>query len=61
MMTVRWLLANNPNPTDEEIREALSSNLCRCTGYTQMYQAIRAVIDAESQQRPAEMAEATRE
>jgi len=61
MMTVRWLLANNPNPTDEEIREALSSNLCRCTGYTQMYQAIRAAIDAESQQRPAEMAEATRE
>ena len=61
MMTVRWLLANNPNPTDEEIREALSSNLCRCTGYTQMYQAIRAAIEAESQQRPAEMAEATRE
>jgi len=61
MMTVRWLLANNPNPTDEEVREALSGNLCRCTGYTQMYQAIRAVIDAESQQRPAEMAEATRE
>jgi len=61
MMTVRWLLANNPNPTDEEVREALSGNLCRCTGYTQMYQAIRAAIEAESQQRPAEMAEATRE
>jgi len=62
MMTVRWLLANNPNPTDEEVREALSSNLCRCTGYTQMYQAIRAaVLDAESQERPTEVAEATRE
>ena len=61
MMTVRWLLANNPNPTDEEVREALSGNLCRCTGYTQMYQAIRAVIEAESKERPAEMAEATRE
>ncbi|MFI5117253.1 MAG: (2Fe-2S)-binding protein [Terriglobales bacterium] len=47
MMTVRWLLANNPRPTEEEIREALSSNLCRCTGYSQMYQAIRAVIQAE--------------
>ena len=47
MMTVRWLLANNPDPTEDEIRAALSSNLCRCTGYSQMYQAIRAVIQAE--------------
>jgi aerobic-type carbon monoxide dehydrogenase small subunit (CoxS/CutS family) len=47
MMTVKWLLANNADPTDQEIREALSSNLCRCTGYLQMYQAIRAAIAAE--------------
>ena len=47
MMTVKHLLATNPSPTDHEIREALSSNLCRCTGYTQMYQAIKAAIDAE--------------
>ncbi len=47
MMTVRWLLANNPEPTEDEVREALSSNLCRCTGYTQMYQAVRAAIEAE--------------
>ncbi len=47
MMTVRWLLANNPEPTEDEIRQALSSNLCRCTGYTQMYQAVRAAIAAE--------------
>jgi carbon-monoxide dehydrogenase small subunit len=47
MMTVRWLLANNPEPSESEIREALSSNLCRCTGYSQMYQAVRAAIDAE--------------
>src|SRR5215472_14222280 len=47
MMTVRWLLANNPEPTEDEVREALSSNLCRCTGYTQMYQAVRAAIAAE--------------
>ncbi len=47
MMTVRWLLANNPEPTEDEIREALSSNLCRCTGYTQMYQAVRAALAAE--------------
>ncbi len=47
MMTVKWLLANNPDPSEDEIRSALSSNLCRCTGYSQMYQAIRAAIDAE--------------
>ena len=47
MMTVRWLLANNPDPSEDEIREALSSNLCRCTGYSQMYQAVRAAIEAE--------------
>ncbi len=49
MMTIKWLLANNPDPTEDEIRNALSSNLCRCTGYSQMYQAIRAAIDAEQQ------------
>jgi aerobic-type carbon monoxide dehydrogenase small subunit (CoxS/CutS family) len=47
MMTVKWLLANNSDPSEDEIREALSSNLCRCTGYSQMYQAVRAAIDAE--------------
>jgi aerobic carbon-monoxide dehydrogenase small subunit len=47
MMTVKHLLSINENPTEDEIRAALSSNLCRCTGYTQMYQAIKAAIDAE--------------
>lgn len=47
MMTVSALLANNPDPTEEEIRHALSGNLCRCTGYEQMYAAIRAAIEAE--------------
>ncbi|HEY1273145.1 MAG TPA: (2Fe-2S)-binding protein [Terriglobales bacterium] len=47
MITVKHLLAENPQPTDQEIRQALSSNLCRCTGYTQMYQAIKAAIEAE--------------
>jgi carbon-monoxide dehydrogenase small subunit len=47
MITVHWLLDQNPNPSDEEIRGALSGNLCRCTGYSQMYQAIKAAIDAE--------------
>ena len=47
MMTVKHLLAVNPDPTEDEIRSALSSNLCRCTGYNQMYQAIKAAIEAE--------------
>ena len=47
MMTVKALLERNPEPSEEEIKSALSGNLCRCTGYTQMYQAIKAAIEAE--------------
>ena len=47
IMTVKSLLAENPNPSEGDIRMALSSNLCRCTGYNQMYQAIRSAIQAE--------------
>jgi len=47
IMTVKHLLANNAEPSDAEIRDALSGNLCRCTGYNQMYQAIKAAITAE--------------
>jgi carbon-monoxide dehydrogenase small subunit len=47
IMTVKYLLANNPDPTESEVRAALSGNLCRCTGYSQMYQAIKAAIEAE--------------
>jgi aerobic carbon-monoxide dehydrogenase small subunit len=53
MCTVSALLDSNPNPADDEIREALSSNLCRCTGYVQMYQAIKAAIEAERKGRAA--------
>src|SRR5512135_253992 len=47
IMTVKSLLAEDPDPTEADIRNALSSNLCRCTGYNQMYQAIRSAIQAE--------------
>jgi aerobic-type carbon monoxide dehydrogenase small subunit (CoxS/CutS family) len=47
MVTVKALLDKNPEPSEEDIRNALSGNLCRCTGYTQMYQAIKAAIAAE--------------
>ena len=47
IMTVKSLLAANPNPSEEQIRHALSGNLCRCTGYSQMYEAIKAAVQAE--------------
>src|SRR2546427_12995061 len=47
IMTGKHLLTQNPDPTEKEIRSALSGNLCRWTGYTQMYQAIKAAIEAE--------------
>ena len=35
------LLERNPSPSDDEIREALSGNLCRCTGYAKIFDAVR--------------------
>jgi carbon-monoxide dehydrogenase small subunit len=35
------LLARNPSPSEDEIREALSGNLCRCTGYAKIFDAVR--------------------
>jgi carbon-monoxide dehydrogenase small subunit len=40
LMAAAALLAENPRPTDEEIRYAIAGNLCRCTGYTKMVAAI---------------------
>ena len=47
IMTVKALLSENPDPSEQDVRAALSSNLCRCTGYNQMYEAIRSAIAAE--------------
>jgi aerobic carbon-monoxide dehydrogenase small subunit len=41
MMTVRALLDENPNPTDQEIRTAISGGICRCTGYQNIVAAAR--------------------
>jgi aerobic-type carbon monoxide dehydrogenase small subunit (CoxS/CutS family) len=40
LMAARALLAANPNPSDAEIRAALAGNLCRCTGYHKIVQAV---------------------
>ncbi len=45
ILTAKSLLARNPQPSDEEIREALAGNLCRCTGYVQILTAVRRAID----------------
>lgn len=47
MLSARALLNANPCPTRGEIREALSGNLCRCTGYTQIFEAVELAV-AES-------------
>jgi carbon-monoxide dehydrogenase small subunit len=45
IMTVKALLDENPRPTEEETREALIGNLCRCTGYVQIVEAIAAAAE----------------
>ena len=40
------LLERNPDPSDDEIREALSGNLCRCTGYAKIFDAVRVAAQA---------------
>ncbi len=41
LLTAQALIADNPQPSDGEIREALSGNLCRCTGYHKIIEAVR--------------------
>jgi carbon-monoxide dehydrogenase small subunit len=41
MITAKWLLENNPNPTEHEIRDGLSGQLCRCTGYHNIVEAVQ--------------------
>jgi len=47
------LIARIPSPSDEEIREALAGNLCRCTGYEKILDAVRAAADLKAAQRKA--------
>jgi carbon-monoxide dehydrogenase small subunit len=46
VVSVTAFLREHPNPTDPEIREALSGNLCRCTGYQGIVNAVRQAADA---------------
>lgn len=57
LITVLDLLARNPHPTEQEVREALSGNLCRCTGYQSI---VAAVLDAAERIDARETASAPR-
>ncbi|HJY80732.1 MAG TPA: (2Fe-2S)-binding protein [Candidatus Binatia bacterium] len=48
IMSAKALLEQNPNPTEQEIRLALSGNLCRCTGYDKIVRAVTAASQALS-------------
>jgi carbon-monoxide dehydrogenase small subunit len=65
MLATKALLADNPDPTEDEVRWALSGNLCRCTGYVNIVRAVRAAAsamqDPEKASAPATEASAERE
>ena len=50
IMAAAGLLAENPNPTEDEVRHALEGNLCRCTGY---HNIVKAVLDAAKVKGPS--------
>ena len=55
IMAAKGLLAKNPNPTEEEIRWGISGNLCRCTGYVKIVEAIQYAAAKLREQQPEEV------
>ena len=54
LLTAKALLDQNPHPSRDQIREALSGNLCRCTGYLQIFDAVEAaIVEIANRNRPA--------
>ena len=48
LMSAKSLLDENPTPSEEEIRLALAGNLCRCTGYVRIVEAVKAVAESST-------------
>jgi carbon-monoxide dehydrogenase small subunit len=44
-MTLTWLLDHHPAPSEEEIRTSLAGNICRCTGYQKIVEAVLSLRD----------------
>jgi 4-hydroxybenzoyl-CoA reductase subunit gamma len=47
IMAAEALLRHNPNPSEDDIREALSGNLCRCTGYVKIIESVQAAVQGD--------------
>jgi aerobic-type carbon monoxide dehydrogenase small subunit (CoxS/CutS family) len=48
LMSATYLLRNNPEPTEHEIRQAIQGNICRCTGYANIVEAVQAAARGEA-------------
>ncbi|MCF7553262.1 (2Fe-2S)-binding protein [Pseudonocardia sp. WMMC193] len=47
LMTSRWLLDHDPDPSEETVREAISGQICRCTGYENIVRSVRAAAELQ--------------
>ncbi len=45
ILTAKAFLDENPNPSEEEVKKAISGNLCRCTGYVKIVEAILSIVE----------------
>jgi carbon-monoxide dehydrogenase small subunit len=59
MLTARALLDNEPDPSEQRIREAISGQICRCTGYENIVRAVRWAAEHEAAERAETSQEAT--
>ncbi len=50
ILSSKALLDENPNPTEDEIKHALAGNICRCTGYLQIFKSIKAVAEQDKEE-----------
>lgn len=55
ILTAKAFLAKNPEASDQELSEALSGNLCRCTGYTQILASVRRAMELIRERQPEEV------
>ena len=54
LLTARWLLDHDPDPSEVDIRKAVSGQICRCTGYENIVRAVRWAAEHSTAQHPAD-------